>query len=61
MSMTLSRVLLESESHVVKDLPIPPWAFGALTLVLFLVLLAVTYAFRYAGARYTSQVREHEH
>lgn len=61
MSTTLSRVLLEGSEHATKDLPIPPWAFGALAVVLFLVLLLLTWSFRHVGARYERELEGHGH
>jgi hypothetical protein len=35
-----------------RHLPIPPEAFGILALVAFLVLLAITWAFRSSGTKH---------
>ena len=35
-----------------RHLPMPPEAFGILALVAFVVLLAITYAFRSSGTKH---------
>ncbi|WP_146079117.1 hypothetical protein [Pseudoclavibacter sp. RFBA6] len=39
-------LLAEEGHHVVNELAMPPIMFGVVTLVTFVVLIAVTYAFR---------------
>jgi hypothetical protein len=35
-----------------RDLPIPPWGFGLLALLVFSVLLTITWAFRSVGHKH---------
>lgn len=41
-----------TESEHVRELPMPPWAYGAVALAGLLGLLLVTFAFRSAGTRH---------
>ena len=36
-----------------RELPMPPWAFGVISLAVFAALLAVTYAFRSVGRKHS--------
>ena len=36
----------------VRDMPMPPWAFGAIAFGCFIVLLGVLWSFRNTAARY---------
>jgi hypothetical protein len=48
------RVLVEGTegAEAARELPIPPLAFGLLTLAVFAALLLVTFAFRSVGNRH---------
>ncbi|MGP7961233.1 hypothetical protein ACTVCO_10570 [Sanguibacter sp. A247] len=48
----IASVLRASESTVVTELPIPPIAYGLLTLAALLALLLVTFAFKSSGTRH---------
>jgi hypothetical protein len=42
----------EQGAEKVRELPMPPWAFGVLTIVTFAVLLGITWSFRSVGNRH---------
>jgi len=48
----IASVLRAAESTVVTELPIPPIAYGLLTLGALLALLLVTFAFKSSGTRH---------
>jgi hypothetical protein len=37
-----------------RELPMPPWAFGLLSIAVFAALLAITYAFRSVGTKHSA-------
>jgi hypothetical protein len=45
MSLSLSNLVVVAEEHT-RELPMPPYAFGALAFVSFLALLGVLWGFR---------------
>jgi heme/copper-type cytochrome/quinol oxidase subunit 2 len=47
----LTTVLAAAETHV--ELPMPAWVFGAIALVVFIVLLAVTWSYRDVANRHS--------
>lgn len=53
----------EGGSEMEWELPMPNWAYGALALAVFLILLGVVWSFRNAGHTYMTQpdVVEHDH
>ena len=53
MSSSLSHVFTSTEEHL-RELPMPPLAFGALAMVGFLALLGVLWIFRGVGAKVAS-------
>ncbi len=57
MSMTSFAILAnEGGGHeVVWHLPMPAWAYGALALAIFIVLLGVVWSFRNMGHTYMTQ------
>ncbi|NYG05823.1 ABC-type nickel/cobalt efflux system permease component RcnA [Phycicoccus badiiscoriae] len=70
--MSLSSVSLSSVSHVVvvaegqtRELPMSPYAFGAIAFVCFLVLLGVVWMFRGTAQRiavgHQAHGRAHQH
>lgn len=55
MSFTLAAAFAAQAAegeHVVNELPMPPIAFGVTALVIFAVLLLVTFSFRSVGTRH---------
>ena len=50
MSMTVARIVAEEAAH--SELPMPPWMFGVIALVLFALLLGVTWSFRGTAQKY---------
>jgi hypothetical protein len=50
MSMTVTRFLAEEAAH--RELPMPPWLFGVLALLLFAFLLGLTWSFRGTAQKY---------
>ena len=55
MSMTVARVLSE-ELPTARELPMPPWLYGVIALVLFAFLLGVTWSFRGTAQKYAPPV-----
>ena len=53
MSMTVARFLSE-ELPTARELPMPPWLYGVIALVLFAFLLGVTWSFRGTGQKYAA-------
>jgi hypothetical protein len=51
MSMTVARILSE-ELPTARELPMPPWLYGVIALVLFAFLLGVTWSFRGTAQKY---------
>jgi len=58
MSMTVARILSE-ELPTARELPMPPWLYGVIALVLFAFLLGVTWSFRGTAQKY-AQPAPHE-
>ena len=58
MSMTVARFLTE-ELPTARELPMPPWLYGVIALVLFAFLLGVTWSFRGTAQKY-AQPAPHE-
>ena len=53
MSLTSTAAsLAAAETAKLRELPMPPWAFGAIALASFLALLGVLWTFRNTAARY---------
>ena len=53
MSLTSTAAsLVAAETAQLRELPMPPWAFGAIALASFLALLGVLWTFRNTAARY---------
>jgi hypothetical protein len=44
--------LATAGTESVRDMPMPPWAFGAIAFGCFIVLLGVLWSFRNTAARY---------
>jgi hypothetical protein len=58
MSLTSTVATLATAGTLkVRELPIPPWAYGATALASFLVLLGVLWTFRNTAAKYDSPLR----
>ncbi|MCA0438065.1 MAG: hypothetical protein M9891_18740 [Austwickia sp.] len=60
MSMTSFAFLAAEEGghgggHTVWQLPMPAWAYGALALAIFFILLGVVWSFRNMGHTYMTQ------
>ena len=53
MSSSLANVLVAAEEQG-RELPMHPYMFGALALVLFMALLGVLWAFRGTAQRYST-------
>jgi hypothetical protein len=51
MSMTVTRLLSE-ELPTARELPMPPWLFGVIALLLFAFALGVTWSFRGTAQKY---------
>ncbi|MGL5866452.1 MAG: hypothetical protein ACRCYX_11395 [Dermatophilaceae bacterium] len=49
--MTLPVVVVASE-EAVRELPIPPWSFGVIALLVFALLLGLTWSFRGTAQKY---------
>ncbi|MGN6426248.1 hypothetical protein [uncultured Leifsonia sp.] len=47
----LTTVLAAAEAHV--ELPMPTWAFGAIAIVVFLLLLGVTWSYKDVANRHS--------
>ncbi|MHB1474537.1 MAG: hypothetical protein ACYDDU_04420 [Dermatophilaceae bacterium] len=52
MSFTPTAATLATAQTTVRELPMPPWAFGAIAFGSFVVLLGVLWAFRNTAAKY---------
>ena len=52
MLFTSTVATLATTDTVVRELPMPPWAFGVIAFGCFLVLLGVLWSFRNTAARY---------
>jgi len=52
LSMSAAAALVSAGTEPVRQLPMPPWAFGAIALGCFVVLLGVLWSFRNTAARY---------
>jgi hypothetical protein len=58
MSFTPTAVTLATAGTLtVRELPMPPWTYGAIAFASFLVLLGVLWTFRNTAARYDTPVR----
>jgi hypothetical protein len=49
--------LATAGTEKLRELPMPAWAFGAIALASFLVLLGVLWTFRNTAAKYDTPVR----
>jgi len=52
MLFTSTVAALATAETVVRELPMPPWAFGVIAFGCFIVLLGVLWSFRNTAARY---------
>jgi hypothetical protein len=52
MSQTLVLLATAADEPAKRHLPIPPWGFALIALACFLILLAVTFAFRSSGTKH---------
>ncbi|NMM24638.1 MAG: hypothetical protein HHJ11_14325 [Phycicoccus sp.] len=52
MLLTSTVATLATAETVVRELPMPPWAFGVIAFGCFLVLLGVLWSFRNTAAKY---------
>ena len=52
MSFTSPAAALATAETVVRELPMPPWAFGVIAFGSFLVLLGVLWSFRNTAAKH---------
>ncbi|MBB4735112.1 hypothetical protein [Micrococcus cohnii] len=60
--MLNSLVLASAEGHhIVNELPVPTWVFGAVTFVILMALLFVTMSFRSVGLRHSEPTGEVAH
>jgi hypothetical protein len=58
MTMTVAHLVAEEAAH--RELPMPPWVFGALALLAFAFLLGVTWSFRGTAQKHASPAAQHE-
>jgi len=49
--------LATAGTEKLRELPMPPWVFGAIAFATFLLLLGVLWSFRNTAARYDASVR----
>ena len=52
MLFTSTVATLATAETVVREMPMPPWAFGAIAFGCFIVLLGVLWSFRNTAAKY---------
>jgi len=52
MLFTSTVATLATAETVVRELPMPPWAFGVIAFGCFIVLLGVLWSFRNTAAKY---------
>ncbi len=52
MSFMSAAASLATAESTVRELPMPPWAFGAIALASFVALLGVLWSFRNTAARH---------
>lgn len=52
MLLTSTVATLANAETVVRELPMPPWAFGVIAFGCFIVLLGVLWSFRNTAAKY---------
>ena len=52
MSFMSAAASLATAEAAVRELPMPPWAFGAIALASFVALLGVLWSFRNTAARH---------
>ena len=52
MLITSTVATLATAETVVREMPMPPWAFGAIAFGCFIVLLGVLWSFRNTAAKY---------
>jgi hypothetical protein len=57
MSLMPIAATLATAGTVTRELPMPPWVFGATAFASFLVLLGVLWSFRNTAAKYDTPVR----
>jgi hypothetical protein len=57
-NITAAVTLLAEEAHVVNELPVPAWAVGVGSFVIFLLLLAATVSLRSVGLRHPAPATE---
>jgi len=60
MSSSLSNVFAAAEEHT-RELPMSPYAFGALAFASFLVLLGVLWVFRGVAQKQAGAYLSHDH
>ena len=64
MSLSLSNLVVVAEEHT-RELPMSPYAFGAIAFISFLVLLGILWGFRGTAqklaAGHTTHGGEHQH
>lgn len=60
MSSSLSNLMAAAEEHT-RELPMSPYAFGAIAFAGFLVLLGVLWAFRGTAQKLAGPHESHDH
>ena len=53
--------VLAAEEAALRELPMPPWAFGVLALAAFALLLLVLWTFRGTAQRHTPPTEHNDH
>jgi hypothetical protein len=48
--------LATAGTEKLRELPMPPWAFGVMAFACFIVLLGVLWSFRHTAAKYDTPV-----
>jgi hypothetical protein len=59
--LALALVAATATAEETRELPMPPWAFGVTAIVVFAVLLGLTYSFKSAGTKHGPQDRGPSH
>jgi hypothetical protein len=49
--------LATAGTQTLRELPMPPWAFGVIAFGCFMVLLGVLWSFRHTAAKYDTPAR----
>lgn len=59
--MSMSLMLVAAEGEHARELPMPPFMYALIAAIAFVLLLAVTWAFRGMAAKYGSGTTTHGH